>query len=93
MVRELLQWAQTNGSSGLIVFRVAKCKYWYPQGSMLGSFLFLVDISYLPSLYSLLYRVLLAYDTCLAFTDDNYSNLLLILNSELKNVYPLLIEK
>ena len=63
-----------------------------PQGSVLGSLLFLVYINNLPTVSSILHSVLFADDTCLTLADDNYSNLVNTFNSELKKLYAWLIK-
>ena len=63
-----------------------------PQGSVLGSLLFLVYINNLPTVSSILHSVLFADDTCLTLADDNYSNLINTFNSELKKLYAWLIK-
>ena len=77
----------SKGINRLIIFPEAKIKIDEPQGSVLGSLLFLVYVSNLPTVYSILHGVLFADDTCLTLAADKHSNLINTFSSELKNVY------
>ena len=57
-----------------------------PQGSVLGSLLFLLYINDLPEASSLFHFVLFADDTCLTLANKNYSTLMETFNTELQKV-------
>jgi len=58
-----------------------------PQGSVLGSLLFLIYVNVLPLISNVLQSVLFADDTCLTLSDDNHSNLIIKFNQYLDKFY------
>ena len=62
------------------------CRFGVPQGSVLGSLLFLIYINDLPEVSSKLFSVLYADDTCLSLSNHDYNQLIADFNIELEKV-------
>lgn len=62
-----------------------------PQGSILGSLLFLIYLNDLSTIFSSLHVVIFSDDTCLSLSDNNHSKLISTFNSEFNKFYAWLV--